>query len=700
MTTMKAAMPYKSAWMHRQRWLWPQLGCVLGWLACSALAQAAFDQAADVPLSTLLETATLEDLANIVVTDTKTAQSADAVTQRIERLRQTDIERQPVDHRNLSELLRYTSGQFVNVLSRNDANWGAYAGLGPKYNSYLLDGLPIDAFVEPMSLDPWILERIEAHKGPAAVMYGNYMSMDFAGNEAPLAGITNLVLKDRIERAATRLQAGYGSYDTFGARAYHQNRAGSLSYFVGASSERSDYRQYGLAGSWLQTVEAPDYRKDKLYGQLHYAFDRPDHTLSLFAHQSTHRGDVGRPERDFDNRYRTLNLAYANQLDEAWHVQFKVGDRDYDRAFGEDAYPLSLASAGRGMVRQRIRPLDLTLSWRHWGGSVLTAGFDAQTVDYRTTTRSADGVLSRGNDVSGRAYGVYLQEKLELQDWVLRAGLRRIRVEHDYALLGGQVPALREMAWQDNLWSVGARYRVWPSFSLYANAGSSFMAPAAKQIGGTIPSGSRLNGQLPNPSLRPESGSGRDLGFDWKPDPSLSLGLRVFRNRVDSAIVDSAVSRTPSQAISLNAGQATATGLEFDLRHALSGRLQWFANLSAARTRVRNAASPDQDGSEIPFAPDWVGNLGFAAQLGSGLEIAPYFQWVGRYYDSDVRSSRATLGQYGLLNARLQQTLAQTATHSTSLIVDLNNLLDRRYALPFGFQETGFNLWAALEFRF
>lgn len=43
-------------------------------------------------------------------------------------------------NRNIAELLRYQPGVAVTVLSRNDANWGSYGGLGPKYNSYLLDG--------------------------------------------------------------------------------------------------------------------------------------------------------------------------------------------------------------------------------------------------------------------------------------------------------------------------------------------------------------------------------------------------------------------------------------------------------------------------------------------------------------------------------------------------------------------------------
>ena len=168
----------------------------------------------ELPLDQFVDLTSLEALSNMVLTDTKVAQSRNSVTQNIVVLQNSEFDLKPDYNRNISELLRYTSGQFVNPLSRNDANWGSYAGLGAKYNTYLLDRLPIDSFVDPMSLDPWAIDRIEAHKGIAGVMYSNYMSMDFAGNEAPLAGTTNLILKDSIDETKNRLQVGYGSFDT------------------------------------------------------------------------------------------------------------------------------------------------------------------------------------------------------------------------------------------------------------------------------------------------------------------------------------------------------------------------------------------------------------------------------------------------------------------------------------------------------
>jgi outer membrane receptor protein involved in Fe transport len=167
-----------------------------------------------LPLASFVDITSLEQLADMVVTDTKVAQSLDTVTQKIAVLHGADIDRLPDVNRNLAELLSYTSGQFVNVLSRNDANWGSYAGLGPKYNSYLLDGLPIDSFVDAMGLDVAAIERVEVYKGPASVLYSNYLTMDFAGNETPLAGTTNFVLKNRIDQPLTRLALGTGSYNT------------------------------------------------------------------------------------------------------------------------------------------------------------------------------------------------------------------------------------------------------------------------------------------------------------------------------------------------------------------------------------------------------------------------------------------------------------------------------------------------------
>lgn len=191
--------------------VWP------GWAVAGADQDGSAFRA--MPLGQFVDLTSLDQLADIVVTDAKVAQPADSATQSITVLRGAELDTLAGQQGNLAALLQFSSGQFVNVLSRNDANWGSYGGLGPKFNSYLLDGLPVDSFADAMSIDVWAIERVEAYKGPAAVMYSNYLTMDFVGNEAPLAGTTHFILRERVDAPLTRMQWAAGSTTRGGARA-------------------------------------------------------------------------------------------------------------------------------------------------------------------------------------------------------------------------------------------------------------------------------------------------------------------------------------------------------------------------------------------------------------------------------------------------------------------------------------------------
>jgi hypothetical protein len=206
----------------------------------------------------------------VIVTGSKTDEAQQDVTQKVNLVFGDQIAALAASARNVTELIQYQPGVSVTVLSRNDANWGSYGGLGSKYNSYLLDGLPIDSFVDTMSLDPWVFERMETHQGPASVMYSNYLSADFAGTQAPLTGITNLILKERIDSPETSALIAGGSWGTFAARLHHQDHKGNLHYFMGVTYERLDYTDYGAPKSWLGMLDDPSYRKMKFYGKASY----------------------------------------------------------------------------------------------------------------------------------------------------------------------------------------------------------------------------------------------------------------------------------------------------------------------------------------------------------------------------------------------------------------------------------------------
>lgn len=667
----------------------------------------------------------VRELPAIVVTESKIAQPQESVTQSVRVLYAEDIAERPESQRNLSELLRYEPGVFILPLSRNDANWGSYGGQGPKYNVHLLDGLPVDSFVDDMSLDAWAFERVESHRGPASVMYSNYLTSDFAGNESPLAGVTNFVLRERADTAASRLMAGFGSYDTLAGKMYHQDHAGNLHYFFGASYEKSNYTGYGASPSWLDTIKDPEYLKTKVYAKLTYFLGRDDHKLSLFAQHTSHSGDLGRPNRDFLNAYDTVNATYANQINPWLGAQLKAGLRSYDRKWGSDNYDSSkpapvanqFALSEHDGVKQTILPADLTFSARHMDHSVLTFGADGQYATYKTYTEPQNYTVvdalgnpipspqqATQNKASAYSTGIFAQEKLSIEKLVLRAGGRFNRVGNSYDLISGGVPGLANQAWNRWLWSVGARYNALPELAVYANAGSSFTPPAAKSVAGTLLATDAgvtgKNGQLPNPNLKPESGISVDLGADAHPVPMLKVGVRGFFTQVSDAIVDNNVSvdASTSQSQSVNAGKTRSMGAEVSAEQYLAEQLSSFANFTYTKSKVTNLSDADQDGANISFVPNWVANAGLTAQLPYQVTLSPYVNAVGRFYDSTSLSGRKGFGKFVVVSLKLQKTFVARA-YQVDVSAVLNNITNKKYDQPWNFRDPGFNGMGYVQVR-
>ena len=248
------------------------------------------------------------------------------------------------------------------------------------------------------------------------------------------------------------------------------------------------------------------------------------------------------------------------------------------------------------------------------------------------------------------------------------------------------------------------RYNFSEDLSFYGNAGSSFLVPGIKSIGGTLrPEDLGVpgkNGQIPNPSLSPESGLGTDLGIDYQPIKTVKLSLRGFGNMLDNAIITNRVSNDPSQSIDVNAGSATSYGVEFEIKHRILSYLQWFANYTYTHSRVGNNIYPDQDGTQIPFVPENMGNFGIILDLPKNFTAAVYLHVSGSIYDSDSRSGRQIFDPYEVLNMKLTKILTQTDTRYLDLHLDLYNITNNRYQMPWQFQDPGFSAAAGFEVRF
>lgn len=660
------------------------------------------------------------EMGEMIITGSKLPQTPGNVTQKISIITADDMGSLVLGNGNLAEMLSYIPGNFANVLSRNDANWGSSGGLAHTYKGYMLDGLPIDAFVDLQSLDPWAFQRVEDQRGSASVLYPTYMAMDFAGNQSPLAGTANFILKERIRSTRTSASAYYGSYNTIGGRFFHQRAAGNLHLFFGGHHEDSDYTYYGTFDedgnrkSWLNMLEddSPNYEKTKMYMRGTYFLNDTGQRASLYAHRTWHTGDAGRPNRDFAHAYTTLNAGYTNPLSDRMTVRAKVGYRDYVRRWEEDNFardstgvviPESLSLRSEDGVDQTVVPADLSLSMITRDTDVLTVGADYQHASYETSSEA--GAISPGNDATATAFGLYAQEELHLSRFILRGGVRYSGISHDIDLLQGAPPGDDSNSWNKFLTSFGVRYNHSEMLAIYFNSGTSFKAPSLKSVGGTVPLGSEDSGHLPNPDIKPESGISLDLGLNLQPVEGFRLGVRGFAIQIDDQIVQEVVAGTDNQSRDINAGLTETAGVEVEATHRLSEMVEWFANYTYTNAEVVENPDANLVGAKINFVPESALSAGVHLTLTQGLRATVSVQSYSGIYDSIRKDDPNTkdddpLPGYTLLNARLEQRIRSKSGYDLHLFLEPYNITNQTFEMPWGFQDPGFSANGGLMVSF
>jgi outer membrane receptor protein involved in Fe transport len=227
------------------------------------------------------------------------------------------------------------------------------------------------------------------------------------------------------------------------------------------------------------------------------------------------------------------------------------------------------------------------------------------------------------------------------------------------------------------------------------------VAPSLKSVGGTIALSDLgvpgRDGQLPNSDLDSEEGIAYDLGMDWQPVASLKLGVRGFYNLVDDQIVQVVVSQNPSQSQDINAGDTTSYGVELAVRHSLMDWLGWFANYTYTHTEISNPTDPDQDGAEVPFVPEHMGNVGLDARLPYDITASVYLHLAGEIYDSTSKQGRTKFDSYELLNANIRKTMVTAPSYRIDGYVELYNLTDNQFEMPWQFQDPGFSAIAGIR---
>lgn len=548
----------------------------------------------------------------------------------------------------LLDAIRFEPGFFL----RNSGGPGnSFAvttrGLNSNTPTLLIDGIDMSNPADGRIVNPGLvpnasLARVEILKGPQSSLYG----------ANALAGVISLETPDGETRPGGELDIGYGSRETFQGSLAYGGATGDLSWRVSAS--RHETAGFSVEDPTLGAEWADDdaYRNTTLSAKLkHSPQDGAETYLTVYYIDSYSEFDPGAPSvwvtPAFDNHADSEKL-YAKagsrfRLADNWdsEASFMYARSRESSVIGADSYPFN----GDRYTLEWQNNVDLGERWD------LVSGASYESEDNRADIGKRDNV------------SVFAENLLRLSDrldWTLGG-----RFDHnsDY----GDEPTWRS-TFSYRLDADGAT-------RLHGSYGTSFQAPTFYQLSNPL---------YGSPDVRPESGSGWDLGIDRTfGEGAYYLGVTAFGNEVEDKIVFSFDTSRYA-----NEETYKSKGLETDFRAQLP------ANLSLRLAHTYSEAEYG-NGQESERAPRHVYSAALAWRgIDDKLDLTVQALRVGSRYS--LRSDAEKQESYATVNL----SLAYQLNESYQLWARVDNLFDEEYEEIANYQTPGVSAFAGARLGF
>lgn len=500
--------------------------------------------------------------------------------------------------RNLTQALRYTPGLSTGGFTDRNVIADEITSRGFAPTPLYLDGayMPYAGSLGGApQIDPYTLERIEVLKGPSSVLFGQNQP----------GGLINMVSKRPTSEQRSQVKLGAGSY----------NRVNGAFDSSGALDEQKEftYRLVGLAKKGNEQVAHTNTERTLLAPSLTWsANDSTSLTLlaqiqrddGLADYQalprvgSLDRGPTGQHiKRDFftgDSRYNDYKrdqyiLGYDFRHDFSDDLSYRSTARYTDvRDQYKGFYLRSFVSDDAGVVDQ-TRANRVKLDWRQHNTAYTvdnnleytfnTGALQHTTlagVDYRHFSRKYDGynaynvlpidlygknnydtssvtpVLDTKWDNTIRQTGVYLQDQIRLDQWILTVGGRQDWAEIDNKdLLAHTVSSQRDNQFTAR---VGLTYVTDFGLAPYVSYSESFLptlGTAAPERGGK--------------AFDPTEGEQYEVGVKYQPFDKTLITASVFQIKQKNVLTGD----TEYPQYSAQNGEVRSRGIELEAKSSL-----------------------------------------------------------------------------------------------------------------------------------
>ena len=374
-----------------------------------------------------------EEQSPIIVTATRTAQTADASLASVTVITRDDLEASQAQ--TIVEILQTVTGIHVSRSGGIGKITSIYMrGTESDHTLVLIDGVRASSATSGgyswNSLSPEQIERIEIVRGPRASLYGS----------DAIGGVIQIFTR---KNKRSQIQLGYGSQDT---RKMSINLAGGDEWKYSFNT--------GLHESNGIPIR-PNGTETRGYDNTHAAFtldgninDNNKLSININHSQGTNELDPGTGNQDFINRI--INVQLQQKTSANWSQTLSLGNALDEFVTHSPSNPATITTKRHDISWQN----DFSI-----GNSLLTAG-----LDYRM-----DNAINDSNTIDNTIYNkaIFAEYQFNMMNSDWNIGARR-----DQNSVYGS----------NNTWNIALGYDITNQLRFTASHGTSFKAPSVNDI--------------------------------------------------------------------------------------------------------------------------------------------------------------------------------------------------------------------------
>ncbi len=624
----------------------------------------------------------------------KTPQSISVVTREEMNMRQP---------KTVKEALNYAPGVFASRGSSNTIDAVEIRGFTSVNTNQYLDGIKLqgDNYSE-VSMDPYMLERVELLRGPASVLYGKsnpggvITMVSKRPTTEPLHEIQFKMGSDNL------YQTGFDFSDAIDDAGVYSYRLTGVARSQNTQQQMSKEKRYSIAPSFSWRPDdrtnftfLSNFQNDPdlgFYGWLpRQGTVVPYYDAAGNAHKLPTDFNEGEAVNKMSRNQKMIGYSFDHQFNDTWTVRQNLRytklQTEYIGFYGTGY--TAPATINRAYVQSNENlnnfDVDTQAQAKFATGAVdhtLLLGVDymrmRNDIDADYGTASSIGMLNPIRDDNTDLYyayhvldrqeqtGFYAQDQAEWNHWILTAGGR-----YDIAktsTLTRSTNSTASLTDHKFTWRGGLNYLFDNGVSPYISYSESFEPN----------SGSTYDGKPFDPSV----GKQYEAGLKYIPnDRPISITAAVYQlTKNNNLTVD-----PEHTSNSIQSGVIRSRGFELEAKAAVNANIDVIASYTFTDAKYTHDTNyQGQRPVEVPrnMASLWA-DYTFHETALSGLTLGSGVRYVGAtssfYTTGDNNNKPFNVAGYALVDATIKYDLGRFGLPGSSVGLNVNNLLNREY---------------------